>query len=586
MSPLKNFRKCKNQSQLALMLNLSEKQFSNIVFSNNIDLKYHEFFIPKKSGGTRRILSPNTELKALQADLADILSKCYNEIECTRVLRAKKELSVRSFSSHGFRKSIEVKEKTYSFDIYSNADKHTKKKYVLNIDIQDFFETITFSRIVGFFCTNRDFLLERSVAILIAQVATYRPSQDVEGYLPQGSPLSPIISNLIGNILDNKILKLAKKYKLDYSRYADDITLSTNIRYFPEGIAYYKDNNWVVGNELKSAVESARFKINHKKTRLSNKLQRQEVTALTVNEKVNISSKYYKYTRSMVYEYCKTGDFYKSYEHRERFENNTNSLNGILSFIYYIKTKGLAESDDKRFRKFETLSTIEKLYVKFLFHYYFIYPLKATVICEGFTDTMHLKFAYKKLFKSTAKYIKFTYMVDLGRLSKFMRFSGGTGCIMKFLEEYRSISISEKLSLVPCIILVDGDKDGEDVEKRAKDLFKKTIKTIPVGSSEFHHIFQNLYLIKLGNGSDIENLYPPSISEEKIGTRTFNKSNASFNTTKFYGKKEFFDEIIRKNHETIDFNRFLEVFDLIHRINLYHCFYWLSSSKKKISINY
>lgn len=585
MSSLANIRKCKNQKQLALMLNLSEKQFSNIVFSNNIDRNYHEFFISKKSGGTRRILSPSTELKALQANLGEILSECYNEIECTRILRAKKELSVRSFSSHGFRKSLEIKEKTYNFDIYSNADKHTKKKYVLNIDIQDFFETITFSRIVGFFCTNRDFQLERPVAILIAQIATYRPSQDVEGYLPQGSPLSPIISNLIGSILDNKMLRLAKKHKLDYSRYADDITLSTNIRYFPEKVAYYEDNKWIVGNELKVAVESARFKINHKKTRLSNRIQRQEVTALTVNDKVNISSKYYKYTRSMVYEYCKTGDFYKSSEHRERLENSTNSLNGILSFIYYIKTKGLVKSNDNKFRKFETLSTIEKLYVKFLFHYYFMYPLKATVICEGFTDTMHLKLAYEKVFGSTIKYIKFTYLKDLGRLSKFMRFDGGTGCIIKFLEDYSSICISEKLSLVPCIILVDGDSDGELVVKNAKRLFEKTIRTIPVGSSKYHHISQNLYLVKLNDDSDMEDLYPSSVSERKIDTRTFNKSNKSFDKSKFYGKKDFFDEIIKENQETIDFSGFSEVFNLIHTINLHHFFYWLGSSKKKQTIN-
>ena len=73
----------------------------------------------------------------------------------------------------------------------------------------------------AFYEKNKDFLLPREVAIVIAQIACYN------GCLPQGAPSSPIITNLICQVLDMRLLKIAKKYKLDYTRYADDFSFST-----------------------------------------------------------------------------------------------------------------------------------------------------------------------------------------------------------------------------------------------------------------------------------------------------------------------------------------------------------------------
>lgn len=586
MSYLNKLKQCRNQKDLANILDIPENNFTYIVFANNITSKYQEFSIPKKSGGKRNILAPNDSLKELQSKLADFLSNCYDEIEYARVSKINKDVSIHSFAAHGFRRSIKIRDKPYNFDIYSNARKHIRKKYVLNIDIENFFETISFSRIIGYFCNNKYFSLNRSVAILIAQVATYRPSLDsgLEGYLPQGSPLSPIISNLIGSILDFKILRLAKKHKLSYSRYADDLTLSTNMRDFPRSIAYYDNdsNKWIVGNELKRAVESSRFFINHKKTRLHTSNQRQEVTSLTVNNKVNINNKYYKYTRSMVYEYCKTGKFYKSSEHRENEKNNPNSLNGILSFIYYIKTKEASVGDDKKFRNFEDLNTLERLYVQFLFHNYFVYPSKMIVICEGFTDTLHLKIAYNQLFKPTYKYINFTYLKDMGKFSGFMRLEGSTTHIIKFLYNYKSIFISNNLSLKPCIILVDGDNAGNLVVNKAKDFFKNSIKKRIIGNTEFYHVYQNLYLIQLGKNLEIEDLYCSSVLETKIDNRVFNNSNESFDLNSFYTKNELYDKVVKIDQDNIDFKNFAKLFQVIHFMQFYHYLYWISCNYKKL----
>src|SRR5699024_7070708 len=102
--------------------------------------------------------------------------------------------------------------------IITNARIHRNKRLVVNIDLKDFFPSFHFGRVRGFFEKNKYFLLSREVSTIIAQLTCYK------GSLPQGAPTSPIITNLICQILDYKLLKIAKKYKTDYSRYADDLT--------------------------------------------------------------------------------------------------------------------------------------------------------------------------------------------------------------------------------------------------------------------------------------------------------------------------------------------------------------------------
>lgn len=115
-------------------------------------------------------------------------------------------------------------------------------------------------------------MVPKEVALIIAQLTCY------QGTLPQGAPSSPIITNLICKILDFRILKLAKKYKLDYSRYADDLTFSTNNHLF-------LNEETIFLKKLSEEVERAGFKINNNKTRLQFSSSRQEVTGLIVNKK-------------------------------------------------------------------------------------------------------------------------------------------------------------------------------------------------------------------------------------------------------------------------------------------------------------
>src|SRR5690606_34283132 len=103
----------------------------------------------------------------------------------------------------------------------TNAAVHKGKRTILNLDLDDFFGQFNFGRVRGYFIANKHFELDPHIATVIAQIACY------ENSLPQGSPCSPVIANLITASLDMRLLRLANSCGCSYSRYADDITFST-----------------------------------------------------------------------------------------------------------------------------------------------------------------------------------------------------------------------------------------------------------------------------------------------------------------------------------------------------------------------
>lgn len=591
MKYLKQLKSCQTQKDLANLLGYSEKNFTRILFSQNITTRYQVFEISKKNGSKRKIFAPTPKLKILQTRLSILLSNCYRELELKRLSTSS---YINCISSHGFRKklkiniptskknrtSLEVKE--INFGIYSNAQKHTGKRLVLNIDLKDFFESITFSRIVGFFSKNKLFSLPFDIALLIAQIVTYRESTSKEGFLPQGSPCSPIISNLIGNILDVKMVKLAKEYKFTYTRYVDDLTLSTNLPQFSEDIIEFDGEKWGPGSVLNHTINSSKFKINPKKTRLTNKYNKQEVTGLTVNKKVNIDQTYYRYTRSMVQKFCADGEFFKSKVHMDKQKISREALNGILNHIYQIKNQQKIEFKNYS-RNFNELNSLEKLYTKFLFHHYFAHPQRMLIIGEGYTDPLHFKLACHKLYNESLSFLKFSSLEGTKRFSKITGYGGGTGLLKIFLQNYKEFYKAKNICLKPCLIIVDGDSDGKAVISKATSEFKSTFKKInhysmtTAGLLDWYHIFNNLYILQLPENQVIEDFYDPSILKHSIGSKTFHsddkKKNTQFNSNIHYGKKVLLEKIIYGKQDIIDFKKFDPIFNSIFHIQLYHYIY-------------
>ena len=330
MSYLEKLKKTENRKELATLLGYKPSALTSILYKTPLPQKYTTFEIPKKNGGIRTINAPNPKLKKLQTHLAHLLYGCLAEIEEERKA---------SPVSYGFRKNGTITD---------NAKNHKRRRYVLNLDIQDFFPSFNFGRVRGYFLKDKAFELNEEVATTIAQIACDGVA------LPQGSPCSPIISELIGQILDLRLLRLAKKHGVRYSRYADDLTFSTNKKEFPTALATQDMHNlsiWNLNEELISKVEGCGFTINPGKTRMHVKGSRQMVTGLVVNEKANIKCEYYRKARAMCDSLFKTGKYYHSYLPPDGSDDdpipdltsNINPLEGILSHIYAV-----TQSEDRR----------------------------------------------------------------------------------------------------------------------------------------------------------------------------------------------------------------------------------------------
>ncbi|MEH6739716.1 MAG: retron Ec67 family RNA-directed DNA polymerase/endonuclease [Sulfitobacter sp.] len=284
MSTIEKLQSAKNLTDLAKQLGFTPKGASYVLYKLPADKKYRTFDIPKKSGGTRTINAPEKSLSLLQKRLGGLLYRYVAELQRDNpnFWRA----------SHGFQKKR---------TIISNAEVHQRRRFVFNVDIEDFFATLNFGRVRGFFIHDNTFALDPAIATIIAQIACH------DNALPQGSPCSPVISNLVGNILDARLLALARDTKCTYTRYADDLTFSTNEKLFPTKIAVnVQGSEWVVGKRLNKQIERAGFKLNDSKTRMSLRQSRQTVTGLVVNSKPNINQDYYRLVRSMCHSLFRT----------------------------------------------------------------------------------------------------------------------------------------------------------------------------------------------------------------------------------------------------------------------------------------
>jgi RNA-directed DNA polymerase len=267
--------------------------------------QYRRFTIPKPNGGARLISAPRKSLKAVQRWILEQLL----------------EKLPLSESVHGFRAGR---------SIVSNALPHVGAAVVVNVDLRDFFPTVTYRRVKGLFrklgyCEEVATLLgllctEPQTVETKLDGVTYYVAQS-ERRLPQGAPTSPAITNVLCRKLDRRLDAFAAKHQLAYTRYADDLTLSS------------RSADAKVGDILAVLHKVARaegFTVHPDKVNVKRRGRRQEVTGVIVNERPGVDRRTLRKFRALLFQLEKDGPAGK------RWGCSSDVIQSAIGFANYV----------------------------------------------------------------------------------------------------------------------------------------------------------------------------------------------------------------------------------------------------------
>ena len=553
MSRLATLKAAASLSDVAKLLDLKPKTVSYILYKQPAAMKYKTFQIPKRNGGQRTIKAPVDALKVLQRKLSDLLQDCVDEINAANNRKDR--------TAHGFKRKR---------TIITNARQHRHRRWVFNLDLEDFFPSINFGRVRGFLLKNRDFELHEDVATVIAQIACY------ENSLPQGSPCSPVISNLVAHLLDMRLVKLASAAGCTYSRYADDLTFSTNKKEFPGDISVPSGTNgtaahsWLPGEAVQKVIERTGFRINAEKTHMMYRTSRMDVTGLVVNKKINVRREYRHNVRAMVHNLVRTGMFEITGVTQkdgqavlEKRPGTLNELHGMLGFIDSIDVYNRTNTSDCLSNR---MSSTEKVYRQFLIYSTFYAVQTPVVICEGGTDIVYLTHAIRNLageFPDLAEVMPDNKIRLKVRLYKYPRSStarlvglkdGGVGGLCNFIAAYKKETshFTGPGPTNPVVILYDNDTGASSIQKE----IKKITQAKPTGAEPFVHVIKNMYAVPTpGDPSKIEDFFDATIKATRVNGKTFNDGK-DLSLDKHYGKKIFAHRVVRPRAEKVDFTGF------------------------------
>ena len=261
-----------NPLQLAAFLCTNRKTLFDLV--NYADDHYRRLELRKNSGGVRALDVPDDELKVIQRRIQrQILMKF-------------------SLSEYA---SAYVRRRT----LPHHAAPHVGKRYLLKLDIADFFGSIRFEQIHRSVFHSGYF--PKQIGVMLTKLCCFR------GALPQGAPTSSAISNLVMRQFDRNMGRWCASRGIAYTRYSDDMAFSGERPLYP------------VYEKAKAMLEEMGFTLNEQKTRFVSNAGRQSVTGLTVNEKISVSREYKRRLRQEIYYALKFGaaDSILKAEHRD-----------------------------------------------------------------------------------------------------------------------------------------------------------------------------------------------------------------------------------------------------------------------------
>lgn len=298
-----------NQKCLSILIGVDHRLIYSL--TNNKFHHYRQFSLKQKNGKLRKISAPRTYLKVVQWW---ILSNILENGICPDYV-------------HGF-----VKNKSF----WTNATFHEGSKHILNVDIKDFFPSISASDCKDVFLSMG---FTGDVASQLADLCTFNDE------LPQGAPTSPMLANFVCGQLDSALSGLANEKGYKFSRYADDITFST------EGDEKISS---AFLTQVTAIVLQHGFELNLKKTQYMGRGDCMEVTGLVVNEKAQMPRAWRKKVRAVYHQALRNPGMFKD------------KINEIYGYQGVLKSTG--SSNGRLYRQGnDAIKSIEGASVKFSF---------------------------------------------------------------------------------------------------------------------------------------------------------------------------------------------------------------------------
>jgi len=290
---------------LAQLLGTNEQNLQKVALKQ----EYITFYIPKPGGAKRLIEHPATKLKELQHALNRYLQAVYYEVkpDCAYgfILRPSDDFQPRN--------------------IYFNALRHHKSEWFWQIDLKDFFHTVTKTHLKNLF--QHLFFFPPELSGLLTALCTSK------GRLPMGAPTSPVLSNMVCLLMDAQLEQIASQNHAIYTRYADDITFSFQ-QAPPE---HFLDS-------IRLVLLRHTFVVNEQKVQLRSRVEQPEITGLLIGHgpKPTLSKSWLKRLKQEIHIY----EWLMSEAVRQRglfhafvFDNFRRSVLGQVEFVGFVEGK-------------------------------------------------------------------------------------------------------------------------------------------------------------------------------------------------------------------------------------------------------
>ncbi|PKO95716.1 MAG: hypothetical protein CVU12_08625 [Bacteroidetes bacterium HGW-Bacteroidetes-7] len=248
--------KIKTTKELALYLGTSYEKLNKI----DPEKSFASFYINKHGSTEKRLIEyPRGELFRILDRLSDGLQWLYLDHLTT--------------AAYGFIRKLKPNKDPRN--IYTNAKRHLGKKYLLNIDLDDFFHQVDTRKLQNLFSDYSLFSLNQESEQLLVKLVSYR------GRLPMGSPTSPSLSNFATIGIDNDLSVWAGRNSFDYTRYVDDMSFSSNIKITQNHI-----------NQIIEILFAHRFLIDPNKTKIFGPQDTKEVTGLVLGKTITVPDEF------------------------------------------------------------------------------------------------------------------------------------------------------------------------------------------------------------------------------------------------------------------------------------------------------